>query len=379
MKRSTDRILTTHTGSLPRPMDLSVMLEEFDLGEMPDRTKFENRVRDAVAEVVKIQVDAGVDVVSDGEQGKVGYSTYVRHRLTGFEGEGSATTQSDWADFHEAIARLPRPSTVSRPACDGPIDWKGRKAVQNAISNFKAAVSASPPTEAFMTAASPGVIAHFLLNQYFPTREAYLAQLADVMKQEYNAIHQAGFLFQIDCPDLVLARHLMFSDISNQDFVKIAEANVEVLNHALSDIPLDDVRMHLCWGNYEGPHHRDIPMEEIVGTVLKARPQAFSFEAANRRHEHEWEVFKNVKLPDGKIIIPGVLDSTTSYIELPKLIAQRIVRYAELVGKENVIAGSDCGFGTFARANYQVEPEVVWAKLKTMSEGARLASEQLWG
>ena len=199
------------------------------------------------------------------------------------------------------------------------------------------------------------------------------------MKQEYNAIHQAGFLLQIDCPDLAMARHLMLSDISNQDFVKIAEANVEVLNHALSDIPLDDVRMHLCWGNYEGPHHRDIPMEEIVGTVLKARPQAFFFEVANPRHEHEWEAFKNVKLPDGKIIIPGVLDSTTNYIELPKLIAQRIVRYAALVGKENVIAGSDCGFGTFARTNYQVEPGIVWAKFKTMSEGARLAGEQLWG
>jgi len=208
MKRSTDRILTTHTGSLPLPMDLSVMLEEFDLGEMPDRTKFENRVRDAVAEVVKIQVDAGVDVVSDGEQGKVGDSTYVRHLLTGLESEGSATARSGWADFHEAIARLPRPSTVTRPACDNPINWKDREAVQNDISNFKAA--------------SSGVIAHFLLNQYFPTREAYLAQLADVMKQEYNAIHQAGFLLQIDCPDLAMARHLMFSDISNQDFVKIA-------------------------------------------------------------------------------------------------------------------------------------------------------------
>ena len=199
------------------------------------------------------------------------------------------------------------------------------------------------------------------------------------MKQEYNAIHQAGFLLQIDCPDLAMARHLMFSDISNQDFVKIAEANVEVLNHALSDIPPDDVRMHLCWGNYEGPHHRDIPIEEIVGMVLKARPQAFSFEAVNPRHEHEWEVFKNVKLPDGKIIIPGVLDSITNYIEHPKLIAQRIVRYAELVGKENVISGSDCGFGTFARTNYKVDPKIVWAKFKAMSEGAHLASEQLWG
>ncbi len=237
MHRSIDRILTTHTGSLPRPMDLSVMLEDFDSGESPDQRKFESRVREAVAEVVKVQVDSGVDVVSDGEQGKVGYSTYVRHRLTGFEGEGSATARSDWADFPEAIARLPRPSTVSRPACDGPIDWKDREAVQRDIANFKAAVSASPPAEAFMTAASPGVIAHFLLNRYFPTREAYLARLADVMKEEYNAIHQAGFLLQVDCPDLAMARHLMFPDISNQDFVKIAEANVEALNHALSDIP----------------------------------------------------------------------------------------------------------------------------------------------
>ncbi len=378
MKRSIDRILTTHTGSLPRPMDLSAMLEEFDSGELPDGEKFESRVREAVVEVVKIQVDGGVDVVSDGEQGKVGYSTYVRHRLTGFDGEGSATARSDWADFPEAVARIPRPSTVIRPACDGPIDWKDREAVQKDVANFKAAVSASPPAEAFMTAASPGVIAHFLLNRYYPTREAYLARLADVMKEEYNAIHQAGFLLQVDCPDLAMARHLMFPDISNQDFVKIAEANIEVLNHALSDIPPEAVRMHLCWGNYEGPHHRDIPIEEILGAVLKARPQAFSFEGANPRHEHEWEVFKNVKLPDGKIIIPGVLDSTTNYIEHPKLVAQSIVRYAELVSKENVIAGSDCGFGTFARTNYQVEPEIVWAKFRAMAEGARLASEQLW-
>ena len=378
MKLSIDRILTTHTGSLPRPLDLTAMLEAWDSGASPDRQTFGTRVRAAVAEVVRNQVESGVDVVSDGEQGKVGYSTYVRHRLTGFEGEGSVTNRSDWADFPAAASRQSTPSTVSRPACDGPIEWKDREAVQTDTANLRAALSGLEPVEAFMTAASPGVIAHFLINRYFPSREAYLARLADVMKEEYEAIYQAGFLLQVDCPDLAMGRHLRFPDLSNQEFLKIAESNIEVLNHALADIPADRVRMHLCWGNYEGPHHRDIPLEEIIGVVLKARPQAVSFEGANPRHEHEWEVFQSVRIPDDKIIIPGVVDSTTNYIEHPRLVAQRIVRYAELVGKENVIAGSDCGFGTFARSNYNVEPEIVWAKFRAMAEGARLASEQLW-
>ena len=381
MKRSTDRILTTHTGSLPRPMDLAAMLEGLESGKTPDAKSFETRVRAAVSEMVSKQVESGVDVVSDGEQGKVAYSTYVRHRLTGFEEEGPVSIRSDrsdWADFPEAAARQTQTSTVSRPACDGPIEWKDRDAVQSDIANFKAALSTVDPAEAFMTAASPGVIAHFLVNRYFPSREAYLARLAEVMKEEYNAIHQAGFLLQVDCPDLAMGRHLGFPELSNQEFLKIAEANIEVLNHALADIPPERIRLHLCWGNYEGPHHRDIPMEEIIGIVLKARPQAISFEGANPRHEHEWEVYRRVKLPDGKIIIPGVLDSTTNYIEHPELVAQRIVRYAELVGKENVIAGSDCGFGTSARTSYTVEPEIVWAKFRAMAEGARLATERLW-
>ena len=378
MKRSIDRILTTHTGSLSRPMDLTAMLDALDSGATPDRKSFEARVQTAVAEVVRNQVESGVDVVSDGEQGKVGYSTYVRHRLTGFDGEGSVTIRSDWADFPAAGSRQSPTSTVSRPVCDGPIEWKDWEAVQTDTANLRAALSGLEPAEAFMTAASPGVIAHFLINRYFPSREAYLARLADVMKEEYEAIHQAGFLLQVDCPDLAMGRHLRFPDLSNQEFLKIAESNIEVLNHALADIPPDSVRMHLCWGNYEGPHHRDIPLEEVIGVVLKARPQAFSFEGANPRHEHEWEVFQSVKIPDDKIIIPGVVDSTTNYIEHPRLVAQRIVRYAELVGKENVIAGSDCGFGTFARSNYTVEPEIVWAKFRAMAEGARLASEQLW-
>jgi 5-methyltetrahydropteroyltriglutamate--homocysteine methyltransferase len=377
MKRSTDRILTTHTGSLPRPADLTATLEALDAGTFPDPSAFDDRVTRAVAEVVRKQVEAGVDVVSDGEQGKVGYSTYVRHRLTGFEGQSTVAVRADWADFPEAAARYGR-STVSRPACTGPIEWRDRGAVQKDIANLRAAAAAARPADVFMTAASPGVIAHFLKNDYYPSREAYLARLADVMKDEYDAIAQAGFILQVDCPDLAMGRHLAFADLDTREFVKIAEGNVEALNHALRDVPPDRCRLHLCWGNYEGPHHRDIPLRDIIRVVLKARPQAISLEGANPRHEHEWAVFREVKLPDGKILIPGVLDSTTNFIEHPELVAQRIARYAEVVGRENVIAGSDCGFGTFARSAPQVEPDIVWAKLRAMAEGARLASAQLW-
>jgi 5-methyltetrahydropteroyltriglutamate--homocysteine methyltransferase len=378
MKRSTDRILTTHTGSLPRPRDLATMLETLDAGTMPDPAAFEARVRGAVADVVRAQVEAGIDVVNDGEQGKVGYSTYVRHRLTGFGGQSTVGSRADWADFPEAAARGERRSTISRPACDGPIEWKDRTAVQKDLANLRAAVDAAPPTEAFMTAASPGVIAHFLPNRHYPSREAYLARLVDVMKEEYDAIHRGGFLLQVDCPDLGMGRHLAFPDLSNAEFVKVAEANVEALNHALRDIPPDRMRLHLCWGNYEGPHHRDIPLREILRTVLKARPQALSFEGANPRHEHEWVVFRELRLPDDRLIIPGVLDSTTNFIEHPELVAQRLVRYAEVVGRERVMAGTDCGFATFARTVNQVEPEIAWAKLRSMAEGARLASRELW-
>ena len=378
MKRSTDRILTTHTGSLPRSHDLTTMLEALDTGTLSDTGAFEAAVRRAVAEVVRLQTDAGVDVVSDGEQGKVGYSTYVRHRLTGFGGQSTVAKRADWADFPEAAARGERRSTVARPACNGPIEWKDRTAVQKDVATFRAALEGVQPTEAFMTAASPGVIAHFLRNDHYPSREAYLARLVDVMKDEYDAIHRAGFLLQVDCPDLAMGRHLAFPELSNAEFVKIAEANVEALNHALRDIPADRLRLHLCWGNYEGPHHRDIPLREILGVALKARPQALSFEGANPRHEHEWVVFREIRLPDDRIIVPGVLDSTTNFIEHPELVAQRLVRYAEIVGRERVIAGSDCGFATFARSAAQVEPEIVWAKLRAMAEGARLASAQLW-
>ena len=378
MKRSTERILTTHTGSLPRPWDLTAILEALDVGTLPDPEAFDARVRSAVAEVVHKQVEAGVDIINDGEQGKVGYSTYVRHRLTGFGGESAMPTRADWADFPEAAARQGR-STVVRPACNGPVAWKDTAAVQKDIANLRAALSGVQPAEVFMTAASPGVIAHFLRNEYYPSRDAYLARLVEVMKEEYDAIYQAGFVLQVDCPDLAMGRHLAFPDLSTSEFLKIAEGNIEALNHALRDIPPDRLRLHLCWGNYEGPHHRDIPLKDILGIVLKARAQAISFEGANPRHEHEWAVFREIKLQDDKVLIPGVLDSTTNFIEHPELVAQRIVRYAEVVGKENVIAGTDCGFGTFARANLQVEPEIAWAKMQSMAEGARLASATLWG
>jgi len=377
MKRSTERILTTHTGSLPRPWDLVGTLEAFDAGTLPDPSAFEARVRQAVADVVRKQAAAGVDLVNDGEQGKVGYSTYVRHRLTGFEGSSVVAQRADWADFPEALARNPR-SSVARPSCTGPIDWRDRGAVVRDVENLKSGLAGVKVAEAFMTAASPGVIAHFLRNEHYPSREAYLARLTDVMKEEYDAIVKAGFVLQVDCPDLAMSRHLAFAELTTAQFVKIAEANVEALNHALRDLPPDRLRLHLCWGNYEGPHHRDVPLRDILPVVLKARPHAISLEGANPRHEHEWAVFRDVKLPDDKVLIPGVLDSTTNFIEHPELVAQRIVRYAEVVGRERVIAGSDCGFGTFARSNPQVEPEIVWAKLAAMAEGARLASSILW-
>ena len=378
MKRSTSRILTTHTGSLPRPLALFQLLEGKEAGTLSDPSALDTSVKNAVAAIVRQQVDAGVDIVSDGEQGKIGYSTYVKDRLTGFEGEGSVSIRADWADFPEAEARRRRAPGVARPSCNGPIAWKDKSAVQADIEALRAAVSASSPEEAFMTAASPGVIAHFLQNQYYPTRDEYLATLADVMKEEFEAITQAGFLLQLDCPDLAMGRHLRFPGLSTEEFLKIAEGNIEALNHAVQNIPAEQIRLHLCWGNYEGPHHRDIPLKDILPVVLKANVGALSIEGANPRHEHEWNVFQDIKLPDDMVIIPGVIDSTNNYIEHPEVVAQRIVRYADVVGKERVIAGSDCGFGTFASATYTVEPEIVWAKFQSLAEGARLASEQLW-
>jgi 5-methyltetrahydropteroyltriglutamate--homocysteine methyltransferase len=381
MKRSTDRILTTHTGSLPRPDDLVAMVEGHDQQELLDNATFEQRVKDAVREVVRQQADTQVDVVNDGEVSKVGYSTYVTERLTGFEGETRPTQpQVEAADFPQFYQhRVPGGGILKRPVCTAPISWRGDALVKRDIENFKSALQGVRVEDQFMTAASPGVVWHFLENDYYKDDEAYVYAVADAMKHEYHAIVDAGFVLQLDAPDLAMGwNRYMFADKTIDDFRSVAEMHVEAMNHALENIPTDRVRLHLCWGNYEGPHVRDIPLARILDIALKTRAQAVSFEGANPRHEHEWALFKDHKLPDGTILIPGVLDSTTNFVEHPELVAQRITRYADLVGRENVMAGTDCGFSTFARSQLTVHPSVTWAKFQAMAEGARLASEQLW-
>ena len=379
LKRSTSRILTTHTGSLPRPWDLVDMMLASEDGSLADPGSMDGPIAQAVHDVVRRQIDAGVDVVNDGEQSKPGYATYVKDRLNGFDGETTNMRRADWEDYADALARLDLNMAASfRPTCTGPLTRKNSDASETDIANLGAALSGVEPEEAFMTAASPGVIAIFLRNEYYSTREEYLSVVADLMREEYEAIYNAGFLLQVDCPDLAMGRHMEFPDLSDEEFLKVAEANIEVLNHAVANIPSDRMRLHLCWGNYEGPHHRDIALRKLLPIVLKAKPDGLSFEGSIPRHEHEWNVFKDVKLPDGKVIIPGVIDSTTNFIEHPELVAQRIVRYAELVGRENVLAGSDCGFGTSVRSKPAIAPDLVWPKLQAMAEGARIASSELW-
>ena len=376
MKQSSQRILTTHTGSLPRPNDLQQMLYAKERGEQVDQAAFETSVQEAVQAVVRQQAACGIDVVNDGEMSKISYSTYVKDRLTGFEGTGPLKLgrSADLADFPEYAQRVfANFSEITGPACTGPIAYKGLAEVQRDIANLKAALQGVDVTEVFMTAASPGVISRFLENQYYPSHEAYLAALVDAMKVEYDAIYQAGFILQLDCPDLTGGRNIK----GTQSGLSYLELHVEALNYALRDIPADRMRLHLCWGNYEGPHHKDTPLRDILNIVLQARPAGLSFEAANPRHEHEWKVFEEVKLPEGKVLIPGVLDSTTNFIEHPELVAQRIERFASRVGRENVIAGTDCSFATFA-GSQTVDPEIAWAKLQAMVEGAHIASQQIW-
>ena len=381
MKRSASRILTTHTGSLPRSPGLQELLREREERRELDAALFDAEVRQAVADVTAKQKETGIDVVNDGEQGRGQYATYVKERLTGFEGERAVRTRPrlDDADFPEFAATQTHLSSrnMPQPACTGPISWKDWAAAQRDIDTFQQISANLPVEEVFMTAASPGVIANFLPNEYYPTEEAYLYGLAEVMKDEYNAIVNAGLVLQIDCPDLAMTRVSQFSHLSVDQFKKVVELHVEVINYALADIDPERMRLHLCWGNTEGPHHHDIPLKEIVELVLKARPVGLSFEGANPRHAHEWKVWQDVRLPEGKVLIPGVLDTTTNFIEHPELVAQRILNYANIVGRENVVAGSDCGFGTSAWGR-KVETNIVWAKLASMVEGARLASQELW-
>ncbi|HZY59788.1 MAG TPA: cobalamin-independent methionine synthase II family protein [Candidatus Binataceae bacterium] len=385
MANSDKRILTTHTGSLPRPAELMPVIEQREQGTLTDQAGFEARVAAAVDEIVRKQVEAGVDVVNDGEVSKISYSTYVKDRLTGFEGEGllsaSGLALADFREFPELAARLFENAGMARtkaPACDGPIKYKSLREVQTDVANLKAAVSGANIQGAFMSAASPGVISGFLPNHYYKTPEAYVGALADAMKAEYEAIHQGGFILQLDCPDLAMSRHIWFPEMSLADFRKRISMHVEALNHAVASIPPERMRMHLCWGNYEGPHHLDVPLADIIDIVLKARPAMISLEAANPRHEHEWEVFEKVKLPEGKTLIPGMLDSTTNFVEHPQLIAQRLMRWGSVVGRDNLMAGTDCGFATFAGMT-PVYPGVVWLKFKAMAEGCKIASAKLWG
>jgi 5-methyltetrahydropteroyltriglutamate--homocysteine methyltransferase len=380
MKLSTERILTTHVGSLPRPDDVWAMLQAKEKGELADQAAFDACMTAAVKDVVKIQVELGVDVVSDGEMSKIGYGTYIKDRLTGFSGDSPRLPPKDLAmypRYMKKIAAAGETPAIRRQLCTGPVAIRDRKPLEKDLANMKAAVAAGHPVDAFMNAASPGVIAVFQPNRYYPSHDAYLGALADVMREEYEAIVAAGFVLQVDCPDLAMGRHIMFADESDDVFLKAAAQNVEALNHALERVPADRVRMHLCWGNYEGPHVCDIPLEKILGTVLKAKPQAISFEAANPRHGHEWAVLKAAKIPEDKVLLPGVIDSVSNFVEHPDYVAERICRFADIVGRERVIASSDCGFGTHAGFG-KIDSEITYAKLKTLAEGAAVASRRLW-
>jgi 5-methyltetrahydropteroyltriglutamate--homocysteine methyltransferase len=375
MKRSTEHILTTHTGSLPRPPELLAALQLRDRSEARVEG-LDEQIRAAVAAVVRRQVEAGVSVVNDGEEGKIGYATYVKERLDGFGGEaGMAGLPADMAEFPEYMRRVMSGIDFAVPACVGPVSYRGLDAVRADIANLQHALDRTDVEDAFLTAASPGVIAVFLQNRHYPSHEEYVFALADAMKVEYDEIHRAGIVLQLDCPDLAMSGHMLGESLD--DFRARARLNVEAIGHATRDIPPDDIRLHVCWGNYEGPHHRDVALRDIIDVVIEARPAGISFEAANPRHEHEWTVFEDVKLPDGKVVIPGVLDSTTNFIEHPELVAQRLVRYGKLVGPENLMAGTDCGFATFA-SYLTVDPAITWAKLHAMAEGAALASKELY-
>jgi 5-methyltetrahydropteroyltriglutamate--homocysteine methyltransferase len=379
MQRSTDRILTTHTGSLPRPPRVVELLLAEQSSPGAKAAELADAVREAVAEVARKQVACGLDVINDGEQGRTDYTTHVKDRLAGFDGPSSPPLGTGEPDFPELSAMLAYFASPfqHRPACSGPVGWKDFAAVEADIARSRAATAAAGAKEAFMTSPSPGQIARYLKNQHYPTDEAYLYALADVMAREYRAIVDAGLVLQLDCPDLALSRHMVFAHLSLAEFRKVITTHVAALNHAVRDIPPERMRMHICWASTQGPHHKDVPLKDIVDIVLMGRPQAVSFPGANPRHGHEWKVWRDVKLPDGKIIIPGVIDSTSNFVEHPELVADRIVQYARVVGRENVIAGVDCGFGTFA-GRLQVDSKIVWMKLAALAEGAQLASKELW-
>jgi len=383
MIESKSRIITTHVGSLPRPDDLIELLMKQDRGDTYDTEKLAQRVRESVAEIVAKQKAVGIDSVSDGEMGKVSYVNYLKHRLDGF-GDSAPLGWSprDLTD-HPGFVEQQRAKSggggprVDPPACIGPLKVKNRAPLEADLANLRAAVDRAGVQEAFVPAASPGVVVLFLRNEYYPSEDAYVAALADVLQEEYEAIHAAGFVLQIDCPDLAMARHMLYADLSLAEFRRIVARNVEALNHAARHIPPEAMRMHLCWGNYAGPHTHDVPIKDVADLVFKARPRAVLFEAANPRHAHEWEDLKSARIPDDKVLVPGVIDTNTNHVEHPRLVAQRLENFARIVGRERVMAGTDCGFGTFAKLP-PVYPSIAWEKLKSLVEGARLASGRLW-
>jgi 5-methyltetrahydropteroyltriglutamate--homocysteine methyltransferase len=378
-KEQLSRIRTTHVGSLPRPQAVVDLVYAEDRGDPVDGEALDRALAEGVREIVRLQRDAGVDVVSDGELSKIGYATYVRHRLSGFElGEAPRATPADldayptWRDRQVAQGTAPR---YQRPICRGPVAYVDRTPLDRDLATLREAVDEAG-VDGFVGAPSPGIVALFLPNEHYGTTDEYLEALADALKTEYEAILAAGFDLQIDAPDLAMGRHIMYRDRSDDEFVEAAERHVAAINHALRDVPGDRVRLHVCWGNYEGPHHLDIEAAKILPTVLKAKPRAVSFEASNPRHAHEWQVWRNARIPDDKVLLPGVLDTTTNYVEHPELVAERLQRFASIVGPDRVVASTDCGFGTWSGISI-VEPPIVWAKLRSLADGAALASERL--
>ena len=375
------KILTSHVGSLPRTQDVVDFIFARENGESYDQAAFDNCMSSACNETVRRQVEAGVDIVSDGETSKISYATYVKDRYTGFSGDSPRNAPADLKQFPSFLERLANSGGTpqyARPMCTGEVTSKGQGELQADIDNLKAGMAAHGATRGFMNAASPGVISLFLQNQHYATREAYLAALADAMKEEYETIVGAGLDLQLDCPDLALSRHMLFADLSDDEFVKIAAMHVEALNHALRDIDPARVRVHICWGNYEGPHVCDIDMDKVFSTLMNTRARYVLFETSNPRHAHEWTVFRDraSEIPDDKVLVPGVVDTTTNFVEHPELVAERIARFTGIVGADRVIAGSDCGFGTFAGFG-AVDPEIAYAKLTSLAEGAALASSRL--
>jgi 5-methyltetrahydropteroyltriglutamate--homocysteine methyltransferase len=380
VRSSAARILTTHVGSLPRSQAVTDVLFGREQGTVTDAAAAGRTIRDAVADVVRRQVEVGIDVVSDGEMSKISYATYIKDRVTGFDGDTQREPGQDLVEFPRLLKKLADTGATAkyrRPRCVGEIGVKSLDPVRADIANLQAAATAARPTEAFMNAASPGVIALFQPNDHYPSQDAYLEAVAEAMRHEYEAIVESGLLLQIDAPDLAMGRHTMYRHRTVDEFLSQAAVHIEVINAALRNVPAERVRMHVCWGNYEGPHHHDVPMELLWPVIVKAKPQGLLFEGANPRHAHEWTVFRDHEVPDDKLLIPGVIGSTSNYVEHPQLVAERICRYADLVGRERVIAGSDCGFSTFAGFG-PVDPDIAYLKLRSLVEGAEVASRSLW-